>query len=1563
MKLLQILFVLVLCHYVATNYLSDNYKYLIKQRTDRSNGSFYLYSPYILWNTDIYNSSQLLTSPLKLTSVNGQLDIKLTIQAFRVVTELFSFNTRAYCYNDQCSIPGPSIYCSPGDNIKITITNLLEDSPGKSDNKSGRGFIYQYPNRTNIYFHGLHLDPSVNSPYLYTSGGGDSLVYDFVIDSDSAPGLNWYQSRVHGYSALQCMGGLFGALVVLPHTVTSDKPADIPESITAMQRSVLVFSHIMLDKSTQFIPGVIGNTYSDADDDYATSALSYIYLSAEFGSTLPVSATYYPVHNSTLTDAWLTNGQYQPTLTLQPGEWHILDMLVASGDRIVEVEVKPYMANANIWNDDFSCDVRLLSLDGTYLTVTRTGLFVKHLTLTQAARASVAIQCNSTGKYYLQSTTTFNQSSPYYGIGDFQTKSIQNLLIIEVNGSFVDYMSPPPMDLSSIQRPAMYDATFATTNSSTSQSLSMSTAQMDCCGDRNSSEVCSSGSESLFWLGMGSDCRLPCYSNILCESLFSPASAAVELFPTVRNGQCRYSSFIGAADGDNCAVTNTSLKASLDVDNLVDVWGYSDSLIPVHIQSTRLQFLALQDVSASTSNILKRDLFTEIDSNANSSNFGEPGDWRDSWPVLVGGNSFRTVFKEFSGDYLIMSHFLKFEDLGFIGAVNVTASSEGSIQRTNRSITSVDDASDIEDAGIVPPEIYVHIPSSALANYSCDVAGLSWHYNETISSLSAAGELPLRHMSVNSCPNHFAVCQSGECGGQPGVSRALIRRQLVSVPLYPVLSALPPRDVSCSSELVGVALNGVGIYSSFDSSRPPTCHAVEDLPIRPSSDFSAAAVGRTACTRPGRLDGLLYCGNVIEKMASKMDMCGGVADDEGTYKYLVAPTCLLQQLSPSGDARSANLQLGWAMDGFPIYGPVGPRGVAMLPCGTASAHRQLCLDVCGGFYGQLPGYDNFTYRYYMAGPIGNGACSAEVRSLNAQGIAESYRNCSRLESKCCVSDVPSKDFWPYSIGCLRGCTAAELSLPNGCSKSQRKGYTAQYIPEKVNDKLKGVFNSTKAPNGTVSGLSNEITSTASINVSVAGNADRLFLFRNPFDQTFSIYNVSSQSVSSEPILSSRNDAFIRGLVRDGANKRVFFATQKSIFSFDEVTKEYSVLIEGLLRVTIVGFNLGASIDEVISITVGGETCTSVVHLSASLVQCLCVKEVSVSSQVRLLTVGGAAVGVSPDPQADKWVDSGLPIIQAIYLDPEPFSPFAIEYHAGTLYWSNVAEGAFSIQRSKADGSRVETVVGNVQRCLALSVSADTTQRDRDLLVFADGDCGVLAKIYLPTLSAAESNNRLFVSLAPLSSSVVVLSQRRLAQRLQGSQGSGGFCTYSSNFIAQENLDLQQSSLCDETPQVVFQGLITPQALALDSSAGMLFLTLQEGVVLKIDMNYIRNFSSSSQSLYRLDLSGWLRNGSASRNALTYWMSAVTVMPSTARLDVLCVLSVTNSSSDSWRQQRILFVDTNQQKLFATTESGYPISFIDLSAKLSIYVPHSLSCFYSSNDPDTVDVYLSEFFGE
>lgn len=44
----------------------------------------------------------------------------------------------------------------------------------------------------------------------------------------------------------------------------------------------------------------------------------------------------------------------------------------------------------------------------------------------------------------------------------------------------------------------------------------------------------------------------------------------------------------------------------------------------------------------------------------------------------------------------------------------------------------------------------------------------------------------------------------------------------------------------------------------------------------------------------------------------------------------------------------------------------------MKPCGAVGAHPVLCLDICNGYAGRLPGYDPFLYRYYFTGAVGNG---------------------------------------------------------------------------------------------------------------------------------------------------------------------------------------------------------------------------------------------------------------------------------------------------------------------------------------------------------------------------------------------------------------------------------------------------------------------------------------------------------------------------------------------------------------------------------------------------------------
>jgi hypothetical protein len=41
----------------------------------------------------------------------------------------------------------------------------------------------------------------------------------------------------------------------------------------------------------------------------------------------------------------------------------------------------------------------------------------------------------------------------------------------------------------------------------------------------------------------------------------------------------------------------------------------------------------------------------------------ELGDWRDTWPALVGETIIRTIYTDFVGEYVTHCHFLKHEDM------------------------------------------------------------------------------------------------------------------------------------------------------------------------------------------------------------------------------------------------------------------------------------------------------------------------------------------------------------------------------------------------------------------------------------------------------------------------------------------------------------------------------------------------------------------------------------------------------------------------------------------------------------------------------------------------------------------------------------------------------------------------------------------------------------------------------------------------------------------------------------------------------------------------------------
>lgn len=80
----------------------------------------------------------------------------------------------------------------------------------------------------------------------------------------------------------------------------------------------------------------------------------------------------------------------------------------------------------------------------------------------------------------------------------------------------------------------------------------------------------------------------------------------------------------------------------------------------------------------------------------------------------------------------------------------------------------------------------------------------------------------------------------------------------------------------------------------------------------------------------------------------QLDVCGGHAGRGDDYHYHVAPTCMIAQMANAGP----DAIIGWAFDGFPIFGDANPDGTTIAE-GT--------LDVCNGQTGST-----FGYRYHTS---------------------------------------------------------------------------------------------------------------------------------------------------------------------------------------------------------------------------------------------------------------------------------------------------------------------------------------------------------------------------------------------------------------------------------------------------------------------------------------------------------------------------------------------------------------------------------------------------------------------
>ena len=148
-----------------------------------------------------------LTQPTQLRSVGGLLEVALTAApamlawgngqryalTYRQTAAGQTTDTRS---TDSQTVQGPTLRVRPGDTLRITLTNALDEA-------------------TNLHTHGLHVSPEGNSDNISLMiDPGQSLTYEYHLPSNHPSGTFWYHPHLHHQVASQVSGGLAGVIIV-----------------------------------------------------------------------------------------------------------------------------------------------------------------------------------------------------------------------------------------------------------------------------------------------------------------------------------------------------------------------------------------------------------------------------------------------------------------------------------------------------------------------------------------------------------------------------------------------------------------------------------------------------------------------------------------------------------------------------------------------------------------------------------------------------------------------------------------------------------------------------------------------------------------------------------------------------------------------------------------------------------------------------------------------------------------------------------------------------------------------------------------------------------------------------------------------------------------------------------------------------------------------------------------------------------------------------------------------------------------------------------------------------
>ena len=149
------------------------------------------------------------TQPDNLVGQSGVLSVAFTYQ-----TRTDQNGNILYCYTTQSGSQSPTLRVHPGDNLKITLQNLVPAPASSPATGAMSGMTMAIPASsacgaatmtaasTNIHYHGTNTPPVCHQDEVIHTmvNSGQTFAYDLQSPADEPPGLYWYHPHVHGIS-------------------------------------------------------------------------------------------------------------------------------------------------------------------------------------------------------------------------------------------------------------------------------------------------------------------------------------------------------------------------------------------------------------------------------------------------------------------------------------------------------------------------------------------------------------------------------------------------------------------------------------------------------------------------------------------------------------------------------------------------------------------------------------------------------------------------------------------------------------------------------------------------------------------------------------------------------------------------------------------------------------------------------------------------------------------------------------------------------------------------------------------------------------------------------------------------------------------------------------------------------------------------------------------------------------------------------------------------------------------------------------------------------------------